>query len=65
MYAYMQSQQKGSRHWTFDAVHFDVVFSQADFPDYYAKPFRMLNILYAIITSEDQPIHRHLICDHP
>ena len=43
----MQNQQKGSRHWTFDAVHLDVIFSQADFPDY-AKPFRMLNINFSL-----------------
>ena len=34
IYVYTQSYQKGSRHWTFDAVHLRVVYSKVDFPDY-------------------------------
>lgn len=46
MYAYMQSQQKGKQHWTFDAVHLDVIFSQMDFPDY-ANPSSMLHNIFS------------------
>ena len=68
IHIHTQSYQKGSRHWTFDTVHLQVVYSPLFFPDY--KGPSMSNIVHvsvlivAMLTTVLYPLHASMTLEY-